>query len=102
MDFFDEQNKIINDPSKGLKTLSQGASTTIWCATSPFLNDIGGVYCENTDIAVLDMLKKDISIESLEGEQVMHNGVMHYALEKESAEKLWLLSEELTGSVFVI
>ena len=33
------------------KTTSQGASTTLWCATSPSLNGIGGVFCEDCDIA---------------------------------------------------
>ena len=33
------------------KTTSQGASTTLWCATNPSLNNIGGVFCEDCDIA---------------------------------------------------
>lgn len=99
---FDENGNVINDPSKGLKTLSQGAATTIWCATNPLLNDLGGVYCENSEVAVLDNLKTNVSIENIEGEQKMHMSVMPYALEKSSAEKLWTLSEELTGTSFII
>lgn len=99
---FDENGNVINDPSKGLKSVSQGASTTIWCATSPQLNDVGGVYCENTEIAELDVIKTDVSIESIEGEQVMHSGVMPYALDEEAAKKLWTLSEELIGANFYI
>ncbi len=33
------------------KTPEQGASTTVWAATSPSLAGKGGVYCENCDIA---------------------------------------------------
>jgi NAD(P)-dependent dehydrogenase (short-subunit alcohol dehydrogenase family) len=33
------------------KTPEQGASTTVWAATSPKLAGKGGVYCENCDIA---------------------------------------------------
>ena len=33
------------------KTPEQGASTTVWAATSPKLDGKGGVYCENCDIA---------------------------------------------------
>src|SRR4029450_8625710 len=33
------------------KTPEQGASTSTWAATSPQLEGIGGVYCENCDIA---------------------------------------------------
>ena len=51
----DENNNTITDLSRGLKTVSQGASTTVWCATSPKLADVGGVYCEDADIAELDV-----------------------------------------------
>lgn len=98
---FDENGKVINDPSKGLKSLSQGASTTVWCATSPQLNEIGGVYCENADIAELDPLKTDDSEENLDGSTMMKN-VTLYALEEAAAKKLWLLSEQLTGVNFSI
>ena len=30
----------------------QGAATTIWCATSPVIVGMGGVYSEDCDIAV--------------------------------------------------
>lgn len=98
---FDENGKVINDPSKGLKSLSQGASTTVWCATSPQLNEIGGVYCENADIAELDPLKTEDSEENLDGSTMMKN-VTPYALEEASAKKLWSLSEQLTGVNFSI
>lgn len=35
------------------KTPEQGASTTLWAATSALLNGKGGVYCENCNIAKL-------------------------------------------------
>jgi len=98
---FDENGNVINDPSKGLKSLSQGASTTVWCATSPQLNDIGGIYCENADIAELDVLKTDDSEESIDGSTMMKN-VMPYALEEDTVRKLWTLSEQLTGVNFHI
>ncbi|MES2458694.1 MAG: SDR family NAD(P)-dependent oxidoreductase [Bacteroidota bacterium] len=94
---FDERGKVINDPLRGLKSLSQGASTTVWCATSPKLNELGGVYCEDNDIAELD--------DSLLGETVdtgLMKKVMPYALEEGSAKKLWRMSEELTGALFAI
>lgn len=39
------------DPSRQLKTIEQGAATQVWCATSPKLADVGGVYCENVEVA---------------------------------------------------
>jgi NAD(P)-dependent dehydrogenase (short-subunit alcohol dehydrogenase family) len=35
------------------KTPSQGCTTTLWAATSPLLNDMPGVYCEDCDVAQL-------------------------------------------------
>lgn len=98
---FDENGKVINDPSKGLKSLSQGASTTVWCATSTLLNDIGGVYCENADIAELENSQADGPEENMDGSSMMKD-VMLYALEEETAKKIWLASEELTGINFQI
>lgn len=98
---FDENGKVIHNPSKGLKSLAQGASTTVWCATSPQLNDIGGVYCENNDIAELDTSQASDSEESMDGSTLMKD-VMPYALEEDAARKLWTLSEELTGVKFKI
>ncbi len=34
-----------------LKTTEQGAATSVWCATSRQLDSMGGVYCEDVDIA---------------------------------------------------
>ncbi len=72
------------DPSRNLKTLEQGAATTLWAATSPQLDGQGGVYCENGDIAAL------VEQDSL-------NGVRPYAIDPVAAERLWGLSERLTA-----
>jgi predicted HTH domain antitoxin len=36
----------------GFKTVAEGVATTIWCATSVALDGLGGIYCEDCDIAV--------------------------------------------------
>ena len=69
-----------------LKTLEQGAATTVWCATSPQLDGMGGVYCQDVDIAPV----------SPDGMQ----GVRPYAIDPEGAKRLWTMSEELTGVKF--
>ena len=38
--------------AKMFKTPTQGASTTLWAATSSQLDGIGGVYCENCEVAI--------------------------------------------------
>src|SRR3954449_1875526 len=39
------------NPDERFKTTEQGAATSTWAATSPQLEGMGGVYCENCDIA---------------------------------------------------
>ena len=72
------------------KTPSQGASTTIWCATSHQLNDIGGVFCEDCDIA---KRKKDVD-ESMQ----RYFGVADWAIDVDEASKLWELTDKTLKS----
>lgn len=62
-----------------LKTVEQGAATTIFCATSPLLDGKGGVYCENCDVAPI----------TSEGE----TGVRAYAIDPDAAKRLWAWTE---------
>ncbi|VBB06927.1 short-chain dehydrogenase/reductase sdr [Lucifera butyrica] len=71
------------------KTIEQGASTLVWCAVSSDLNDLGGVYCEDCNIA------QAVSADSDEP-----YGVRPWAINPELATRLWKLSEELTGVTF--
>lgn len=89
----DENGKPIRDAERGLKTIEQGASTSVWCATSPQLDDIGGLYCEDNDVAPLmpTKISKDLNI----GASARFGGVMPYAIDQEIAAKLWSLSEKL-------
>ncbi|MEI9943484.1 MAG: SDR family NAD(P)-dependent oxidoreductase [Chitinophagaceae bacterium] len=79
-----------------LKTIPQGAATTVWCATSPLLNNIGGVYCENGDVAELDLG----NIEHKYDDPSSIRGVQPYSLDENNAKRLWNLSEEMTGIKF--
>lgn len=88
MGFIDEAGNIKPEVAASLKTIPQGAATTVWCATSPLLNNIGGVYCEDGDIAPLCA---NISNQK---------GVNPYSLDQDSAKKLWTLTEEMTGVKF--
>jgi NAD(P)-dependent dehydrogenase (short-subunit alcohol dehydrogenase family) len=73
------------------KTIEQGATTSVWCATSPLLNGMGGIYCEDCNIA------EAVPADSLKG-----NGVRPWAIDTELSKKLWQLSEDLTGVKFTI
>ncbi len=89
----DEHGNPIYDPSKNLKTVPQGAATIVWCATSPQLDGMGGVYCENCDIAPLDMTDPKVAWQI--SDAMAQKGVMPYAVDPVSAEKLWKLSERM-------
>jgi len=69
------------------KTVEQGAATTIWAAVSPQLNGMGGVYCEDCDIAAM-----------VPADNKLHSGVRPWAVDKAAAEALWILSEKLTSA----
>lgn len=69
-----------------MKTLEQGAATSVWCATSPLLSNRGGVYCENCNIA-----------RSLPADFKELLGVRPWAIDPVIAEQLWRVTETLTG-----
>lgn len=90
MGFCDAEGNMFPEVIASLKTVPQGAATTVWCATSPLLNEIGGVYCEDADIAVLADNPNEVGVA----------GVKPYSLDESDAIKLWKLSEEITGIHF--
>jgi NAD(P)-dependent dehydrogenase (short-subunit alcohol dehydrogenase family) len=92
----DEDGKPILDPARQLKTVEQGAATQVWCATNPKLDEKGGVYCENCEVAgVLAERPKATTI----ADSTRLTGVMAYAVDPEAAERLWRLSEQLVENV---
>jgi NAD(P)-dependent dehydrogenase (short-subunit alcohol dehydrogenase family) len=87
-----EDGKPNLDPTRQMKTVEQGAATSVWCATSPKLDGMGGVYCQNSDIAPLvsDKLEAN-NFGSLP------LGVMPHAVDPQAADRLWTLSEQFLG-----
>ena len=88
MGFLDADGNLLPEVVASLKTIPQGAATTIWAATSPLLQNLGGVYCEDAEVAVINQ------------EQSFSAGVIPYSLDEKHAKRLWTLSEEMTGIVF--
>lgn len=87
----DENGKPILDPAKNLKTAEQGAAISVWCATSPQLDGMGGVCCENSDIAP-PVPKEDEANRSSDAIRRVGSkplGVMPYAVDPEAADRLW-------------
>lgn len=82
----EEQRASIDRFQHLMKSVEQGAATSVWCATSSQLEGRGGVYCENVDIA-----------EEVPADSEAVNGVRPWATDPKAAEKLWALSERWTG-----
>jgi NAD(P)-dependent dehydrogenase (short-subunit alcohol dehydrogenase family) len=75
-------------PDERFKTPEQGASTSTWAATAPALTGMGGVYCENCNIAEpTDVGSPTARIQ----------GVDAHAIDHDAAARLWTVSAELTG-----
>lgn len=81
MGWMDEEGNV----REGFKTPEQGASTSVWAAVGEELEGIGGLYLE--DCAEAPPWSQDNPMK----------GVMPYAIDPESADRLWALSEEITG-----
>ncbi|MGW6256861.1 oxidoreductase [Streptomyces sp. NPDC055085] len=90
----EEDGTPVRDSARQLKTVPQGAATTVWCATSPALEGLGGVYCENCDISPL--VPEEDRQAWLRDEKAPA-GVLAYAVDPEQAARLWALSERLTA-----
>ncbi|AIZ45785.1 oxidoreductase [Deinococcus radiopugnans] len=81
MGWQDESGKL----NAVFKTTEEGASTTVWAATSPQLEGVGGLFLEDIQQSTpLDAQNPDPRF-----------GYKPYALDPESAARLWTLSEEL-------
>jgi NAD(P)-dependent dehydrogenase (short-subunit alcohol dehydrogenase family) len=91
MGLIDESGRPIIDPDRGTKTPQQGASTSVFAATSPLLADIGGVYLKDSDISPLDT-PRPINFGA---ERDIPADVVPHAVDPESAQRLWKLSERL-------
>ncbi|MBS1695189.1 MAG: SDR family NAD(P)-dependent oxidoreductase [Actinobacteria bacterium] len=92
---YDASGNPVIDPDRDFKTPQQGAATTVFAATSPLLDDIGGVYLRDSDIAPLEE-GGVVDITAAMGAE-RSNGVTRYAVDPDSARRLWELSEKLIG-----
>jgi NAD(P)-dependent dehydrogenase (short-subunit alcohol dehydrogenase family) len=90
MGFCDANGAILPEILANLKTIPQGAATTVWCATSTLLDAVGGVYCE------------DVEVAPIATETAISSGVKQYSLDEDNAKRLWILSEKMSGIAFKV
>ena len=79
----DEQRNLSEKGKAMFKSVEAGAATSVWAATSAQLQDHGGAYCEDVDIAAVATPDQRMS------------GVKPYAIDPAAAERLWDLSDTL-------
>lgn len=89
MKLVDDAGQPIIDPDRDMKSPQQGAATSVFAATNPLLSDLGGVYLQNSDVAPLEPSDTPIAIDG------QATGVMSYAVNPESAQRLWDFSAQL-------
>jgi NAD(P)-dependent dehydrogenase (short-subunit alcohol dehydrogenase family) len=78
-------------PAFSLKSVPQGAATSVWAGIVAPADAVGAHYCENCHVA-----------ETLTGDNfsMVSEGVRAYALDPENARALWVKSEEMVGESF--
>jgi NAD(P)-dependent dehydrogenase (short-subunit alcohol dehydrogenase family) len=85
MGWYDEAGNL----NAMFKTPAEGAATSVWCATSPLLEGMGGVYCE------------DCNIGAMAGDPPPRaSGVWPHIRDQALAAALWDASEAMTAVTF--
>ena len=85
MGWYDEEGKV----NPMFKSPAEGAATATWCATSPLLDGLGGVYCE------------DCNVGAMAGDPPPRaSGVWPHIRDEALAAALWDKSEAMTGVQF--
>ncbi|WP_335726553.1 hypothetical protein [Pseudonocardia sp. HH130630-07] len=84
---FDDGGAAVVDPANGTKTIQQGASTTVFAATSPLLDGRGGLYLADNDVAPIDP-------DAL-ADPMASADVAPHAVDPGSARRLWEITERM-------
>jgi NAD(P)-dependent dehydrogenase (short-subunit alcohol dehydrogenase family) len=85
MGWFDAEGNL----SEVFKTPEQGAATSVWCAVSRLLDGLGGVYCEDCNVAAL-----------MGPDTPRFTGAAPHIRDLALARALWAKSEAMTGVSF--
>lgn len=85
----EREERVLSELNDENKTIPEGTATIVWCATSPLLDQMGGVYCQRMDIAPVTDIR-------------YAPGVFPWAINPANANRLWQVSEQLTNVTFDI
>lgn len=86
-DYLAQAAERFRQAGSALKTVEQGAATSVLLATSPQLEGIGGRYFEDCNEALV-IHRRD---------ETTFSGVAPYALDPDNARRLWEVSLELVA-----
>lgn len=75
------------EPPTQLKTIPQGAATSVWAGVVARADEVGGRYCLDCHVAEID-------------DETARGGVRSYALDPDNAKALWAKSEAMVGERF--
>jgi NAD(P)-dependent dehydrogenase (short-subunit alcohol dehydrogenase family) len=91
VDELNEERKAAGMPPFALKSVPQGAATSVWAGVVAHANDVGGKYCEDCHVA--EVVPEPTPEAALEG-------VRPYAIDAERAKALWAKSEAMVKEQF--
>ena len=91
IDELNDENEAAGKPPFVLKSVPQGAATSVWAGVVAGANGIGAKYCENCHVG-------EVVTDS--GISAVSEGVRPYALDPERAKALWAKSEAMVGERF--
>ena len=89
MGWLNEDGSLSELAKAGFKSSTQGASTSLWAATSSQLDNKGGLYCENCDVANL----------AGGSPEERYFGVRDWAVDSDEAKKLWHSTEKMLANI---
>ena len=79
-----EDGELTEQAAQMFKSPEAGAATAVWAATNPKLEGVGGVFCEDCDVAQL---------ATDDSPRYVH--VRAHAVDTEEAERLWSVTEAM-------
>jgi NAD(P)-dependent dehydrogenase (short-subunit alcohol dehydrogenase family) len=91
IDQINAANAASGQPPLTVKSIPQGAATSVWAGVVAPAEEVGGRYCEDCHVAETVYAGGDAEIRG---------GVRAYALDPERAKALWAKSEEMVGERF--
>lgn len=83
------ENRAVGWPPFAMKSVPQGAATSVWAAVVAKANEVGGRYCEDCHVA-----------EIVDAGPNVLGGVRPYALDPDRAKALWAKSEDMVAERF--